>query len=113
MNQSSWWTNRLRQINSSQYKYDQCFFVFLTLIGISYSPFELLGQTDKNATVRGIIYDGEEAGEPLIGGNVILNNGDGAATDFNGAYSFNTKPGSYTITVKYIGYQTQTKNIQL
>ena len=90
-----------------------CSFVFLTLIGISYSPFELLGQTDKNATVRGIIYDGEEAGEPLIGGNVILNNGDGAATDFNGAYSFNTKPGSYTITVKYIGYQTQTKNIQL
>ena len=54
-----------------------CSFVFLTLIGISYSPFELLGQTDKNATVRGIIYDGEEAGEPLIGGNVILNNGDG------------------------------------
>ena len=90
-----------------------CSFIFLILVGIFYSPAELVGQTDKTATVRGIIYDGEEAGEPLIGGNVILNNGDGAATDFNGAYSFNTNPGSYTITVKYIGYQTQTKNIQL
>ena len=90
-----------------------CSFIFLILIGIFYSSTELLGQTDKTAIVRGIIYDGEEAGEPLIGGNVILNNGDGAATDFNGSYSFNTKPGSYTITVKYIGYQTQTKNIQL
>ena len=88
-------------------------FIILTLIGIFFYPAELLAQTDKTATVRGVIYDGEEAGEPLIGSNVILNNGDGAATDFNGAYSFNTKPGSYTITVKYIGYQTQTKNIQL
>ncbi|GIR60131.1 MAG: hypothetical protein CM15mP65_27120 [Crocinitomicaceae bacterium] len=88
-------------------------FIILTLIGIFFYPAELLAQTDKTATVRGVIYDGEEAGEPLIGSNVILNNGDGAATDFNGAYSFNAKPGSYTITVKYIGYQTQTKNIQL
>ncbi|MEC8005416.1 MAG: TonB-dependent receptor, partial [Bacteroidota bacterium] len=88
-------------------------FIILTLIGIFFYPAELLAQTDKTATVRGVIYDGEEAGEPLIGSNVILNNGDGAATDFNGAYSFNAKPGSYTITVKYIGYQTQTKNIRL
>ena len=58
-----------------------CSFIFLILIGIFYSSAELLGQTDKTATVRGIIYDGEEAGEPLIGGNVILNNGDGAATN--------------------------------
>ena len=90
-----------------------CSFIILTLIGIFYYPTELLAQNDKIATLKGVIYDGEEAGEPLIGGNVILNNGDGAATDFNGAYSFNTKPGSYTITVKYIGYQTQTKNIRL
>ncbi|MEC8460211.1 MAG: TonB-dependent receptor plug domain-containing protein, partial [Bacteroidota bacterium] len=88
-------------------------FIILTLIGIFFCPAEFLAQTDKTATVRGVIYDGEEAGEPLIGSNVILNNGDGAATDFNGAYSFNAKPGSYTITVKYIGYQTQTKNIRL
>ena len=87
--------------------------LFIVLVGILYIPIGLSGQSDKTATVIGVIYDGEEVGKPLIGGNVILNNGDGTATDFNGAYRFNTKPGSYTITFKYIGYQTQKKNIQL
>ena len=46
-----------------------CSFILLTLIGIFYSPDELVGQTDKTATVRGIIYDGKEAGEVRISGN--------------------------------------------
>lgn len=66
----------------------------------------------QNATIKGLIMDGEE-NEPLIGGNVILNTGIGAASDFNGNYTINTEPGSYTVKFKYIGYQTQTQNITL
>ena len=56
--------------------------------------------------------DGEE-NEPLIGGNVILNTGIGAATDFNGNYTISVEPGTYTVKFKYIGYQTQAQNITL
>ena len=86
------------------------FIVFLFLI---FTSSAIVAQTEKTATIKGIILDGEEEGEPLIGGNVILNNGDGAATDFNGAYNFKTTPGSYTITFKYIGYQSQNQKVEL
>ena len=66
----------------------------------------------QNATIKGLIMDGEE-NEPLIGGNVILNTGIGAATDFNGNYTISVEPGTYTVKFKYIGYQTQAQNITL
>ena len=90
--------------------FSRCFIVFSFLI---FTSSTIVAQTEKTATIKGIILDGEEEGEPLIGGNVILNNGDGAATDFNGAYNFKTTPGSYTITFKYIGYQSQNQKVEL
>lgn len=81
---------------------------FLILFFVSISIFSF----SQDAVIKGIIIDGEE-NEPLIGGNVILNTGIGAATDFDGKYSISTPAGSYTVKFKYIGYETQTKSITL
>ena len=86
--------------------------IFLNRVLLLFTLFATFSSYAQNATIKGLIMDGEE-NEPLIGGNVILNTGIGAATDFNGNYTINTEPGSYTVKFKYIGYQTQTQNITL
>ena len=80
--------------------------LLLFFISITISTFS------QDAVIKGVIIDGEE-NEPLIGGNVILNTGIGAATDFDGKYSISTPAGNYTVKFKYIGYETQTKSIVL
>ncbi|MHB8337064.1 MAG: TonB-dependent receptor [Ignavibacteriaceae bacterium] len=62
----------------------------------------------KTSTVEGFVKDAK-TGEPLFGANLILvGTSMGAATGINGRYVIpNTIPGSYTIRVSYIGYQTK------
>ena len=86
--------------------------IFLNRVLLLFTLFANFSSYAQNATIKGLIMDGEE-NEPLIGGNVILNTGIGAATDFNGNYTINTEPGTYTVKFKYIGYQSQTQNITL
>ena len=66
----------------------------------------------QDPVLKGVLMDGE-FNEPLIGANVLLNNGRGAATDYNGKYSIKAEPGEYKVIYKYIGYKTITKNIVL
>ena len=57
-------------------------------------------------TIFGTVKD--EIGDPVIGGNVRVLQGDnfitGAATDFDGNYSINVDPGVYNIEFTYVGY---------
>lgn len=72
------------------------FFIFYSLSSLAQSG-KISGRvTDENA-------------EPLIGANVIINGtNQGAATNIDGYYSIlNIRPGTYTLTFKYIGYQTK------
>jgi len=59
------------------------------------------------ATVRGFIYE-EETGEPVIFTNVYLyKTSYGAATDVNGYFAISKiAPGTYTLLVTYLGYDT-------
>ncbi len=66
----------------------------------------------QTGTIRGFVYD-RETGEPIIFTNVVLQGTTtGAATDVNGYFSI-TKitPGSYTLFVTYLGYDTLTKAV--
>ncbi len=77
------------------------FFVIAAVIG--YAP-EVLAQ----GKVAGRILD-QETGESLIGVNVILEEtGQGSVTDIDGNYVIvNVRPGTYTLSFSYVGYQTQ------
>lgn len=58
--------------------------------------------------VRGKITDGE-TGEPLYGATVLKDGtAVGVISDFDGNYSLSLDPGSHTILLRFISYQTQT-----
>src|SRR3989344_1842512 len=66
----------------------------------------------QNAIIKGKIIDNITK-EPLIGVNVILNDGSGAATDINGDYKISVAPGNYTIIFRFIGYTSQNQALSL
>lgn len=63
--------------------------------------------------VKGTISDAS-TGETLIGANVVYAEGKGVVTDFDGNYVLDIEePGEYTITVSFVGYETQEKTIKI
>ena len=68
----------------------------------------------QNGIVSGFITD-SSSGEALIGANVSLQEtGQGMATDMNGYYIIqDIKPGTYTIMVSYIGFNTNRQFISI
>lgn len=69
--------------------------------------------TKAQLTISGTVSENEHT--LLSGASLRLNNGAaGTTTDARGNYSFrNLKPGSYTLTVSFIGYQPAVRTIQL
>lgn len=60
----------------------------------------------QEAKISGKITD-NKTGEELIGVNVVLNDTTGVATDDQGNYFFNVKPGKQKLVFSYIGYSDQ------
>ncbi|MDZ7739285.1 MAG: TonB-dependent receptor [Bacteroidales bacterium] len=64
-------------------------------------------------TISGRVTD-RDSGEDLIGATVVLEPGlQGAVTNNYGFYSLSAPPGNYTISFRFIGYETAVKNIEL
>ena len=63
----------------------------------------------QNKTVSGTVTD--EIGEPLIGVNVVYGPGLGVVTDIDGAYSLILPQGEYELSVSYVGFEPQSKQI--
>ncbi|MBN2777963.1 MAG: TonB-dependent receptor [Bacteroidales bacterium] len=55
----------------------------------------------------------KDIGDGLYGANIMLDNGTGVSTDIEGAYTLNVKPGKYTITVSFVGYETISKSVEI
>ncbi|MHB9055000.1 MAG: TonB-dependent receptor [Paludibacteraceae bacterium] len=64
----------------------------------------------QNGSITGKVLDAQN-GETLIGAAVTISGTTtGGATDFDGNYTIsNLKPGTYTLTISYISYKSQTK----
>lgn len=60
--------------------------------------------------VSGVISDAQ-SGETLIGANILYGENLGVVTDFDGNYEFTVENGTYTLTISYVGYKTQTKTV--
>ncbi|GAB4367338.1 MAG: hypothetical protein Kow0042_07850 [Calditrichia bacterium] len=98
--------------------------IVVVLVICMLSNLAYAGTTGK---IVGTIKD-KDTGEPLIGANVVLEGtGMGASTDTDGFFMIiNVPPGTYTLTVYYVGYatvqiegvqvsvdRTTTKNVQM
>ncbi len=79
---------------------------YLFLIFFILLPMNVFCQTK----VEGIVKDGQ-TGEPLIGATVSYAPAKGVVTDVDGKFSMTLQPGTYKLTVSYVGYESQTKEI--
>jgi Carboxypeptidase regulatory-like domain len=74
--------------------------ILILLLGIS---FYSLAQTNLQGKVTA-----SETGEEIISANLVIKKNGifvaGVSTDFNGNYSINLDPGTYDVTVSYLGY---------
>lgn len=84
------------------------------LLAITLCVSALSGIFAQNGTIRGFVYE-EESGEAVIFTNVYLaGTSMGASTDVNGYFSITNIPeGTYTLEVKYLGYETLQKQIDV
>lgn len=85
-----------------------------TLLIIVFAALRLSGQ---ERTVTGTVTDGTLAGEPLIGATVAIATDkgqvqSGTVTDYNGHFSINVSPGTNALTVRYLGYISQTVTLR-
>ena len=80
------------------------FFLIVSLLLLGTAYLFAQGQGQIHGTVKDAL-----TGEETYGANVTLKNTSlGAASDFDGKYVINAVPsGSYTLSVRYIGYRTQ------
>ncbi len=79
--------------------------VFLTLFLLL--PFVALSQQSK---FSGVVKDAE-TGETLIGANVLIKEGVGTISDFQGKFSIMVPRGEYDVKISFVGYQTVTRHI--
>src|SRR5690606_18971043 len=84
------------------------------LLTITFCISALSGIFSQDGTIRGFVYE-EESGEAVIFTNVYLAGTTmGASTDVNGYFSITNIPdGTYTLEVKYLGYETLQKQIDV
>lgn len=68
----------------------------------------------QNGTIRGTVTDAEN-GEAMIGATVVIKGTtNGAATDIDGKFSISVAPGTYTLVVSYVSFQTkEVKDIEV
>lgn len=65
----------------------------------------------QKATLKGFITD-ESTQEPLIAATISLGS-TGTITDFDGSYSLEVDPGTYTIEVSYVGFTSTSNTVEL
>jgi len=82
--------------------------IVLTLLTVALA----LSASAQKTRVFGTVKDAS-SGEALIAANVLMAEGLGVVTDLDGRYSIEVANGDYTMTISYIGYETQTKAVSL
>ena len=58
--------------------------------------------------VKGKIIE-QGTNEPLTGATIVANDGQGTSADIDGNYSLKLQNGTYTLTVRFIGFKTMIK----
>lgn len=81
-----------------------------SILSILLFSFAFLNVNAQSSSIEGKILD--EDGNPLYGANILLSNGAGTMADMEGDYRFQgLSGGDYTVSVSFIGYQRQSKEV--
>ncbi|SVE16815.1 uncharacterized protein METZ01_LOCUS469669, partial [marine metagenome] len=66
----------------------------------------------QTGTIKGAIKD-ETTGEPLIGATVLIGQGVGTVTDFDGKFTIVADYGDYDLSISYVGFEGISQSISL
>ena len=85
--------------------------VFVFVGSITYSQSfkvsSLIHEQNQNGSIAGILLDSEAANTPLAFATVEVKGTNlTTTTNIDGSFSFNLKPGNYTLIYSFIGYKT-------
>ncbi|MHB1146116.1 MAG: carboxypeptidase-like regulatory domain-containing protein [Lutibacter sp.] len=73
----------------------------------SFEVDSFFSDSSKKGKIEGIVLDNEVNNEPLAFATILIKNTDFETTsDLDGSFSFNLKPGNYTLEVQFLGYST-------
>ncbi|KUO66406.1 MAG: hypothetical protein APF83_05825 [Lutibacter sp. BRH_c52] len=73
----------------------------------SFEVSSFFADAPKNGKIEGVVLDNEVDNEPLAFATITVKNTDFETnSDLNGSFSFNLKPGKYTLEVAFLGYET-------
>ncbi len=64
----------------------------------------------QKQTISGTVKE-EGSGEALIGANILIKEGVGTVTDYEGKFSIQVDPGTYNIKVSYVGYEPEERKV--
>lgn len=93
-----------------RYFFTLCLLFSVLTYSQSFEVTSLLKNTSKNGEINGIILDNEYNNAPLAFASVTVKNTNSTITsEIDGSYSFNLKPGTYTLVFSFTGY----KNIEI
>ncbi len=87
----------------------------LTAKSQSFKVDSFFAHTTQNGTVSGTVLDGDMPNEALALADILVKGTDIACTtDIKGNFNLNLQPGSYTLVVNFIGYETvEIENIKV
>jgi len=66
--------------------------------------------TAQKCMIRGVVSDAN-SGETLIGATILYGSGKGVVSDMDGRYYIKVDPGTYHLTVSYVGYVPQEMDV--
>lgn len=83
--------------------------------GQSFEVSSLISDTSQNGEIQGIVLDNEFDNEPLAFAEISVKNTNLTTTsDLDGTFSFNLKPGTYTLVFNFTGYKTvEVQNVKI
>lgn len=73
----------------------------------SFEVGSLITDSLKKGKIEGVVLDNEINNEPMAFATISVKNTDFETTsDLDGSFSFNLKPGKYTLEIQFLGYAT-------
>lgn len=73
----------------------------------SFEVGSLITDSLKKGKIEGVVLDNEVNNEPMAFATISVKNTDFETTsDLDGSFSFNLKPGKYTLEIQFLGYAT-------
>ena len=75
--------------------------------GQSFEMSSLVKETRQQGEIKGIVLDNEFNNEPLAFASIAIKDTNvSTTTELDGSFTFNLKPGTYTLVFSFTGYKT-------